>query len=134
MRFDSMKRRRLCLMLASCLSAGSVFPAEELSIQALKELSLDDLVSLKITSVSRRPESAASAAAAVSVLTGEEIRRAGVRNIPDALRLVPGVHVASVNSHTWGVSTRGFNAVFSNKQLVLIDGRSVYSPAQSGVY
>src|SRR4029079_6815242 len=73
-------------------------------------------------------------AASVFVLTSEDIKRSGATSIPEALRMVPGVHVARSNAHTWAISIRGFNAQYSNKLLVLIDGRSVYTPTFSGVY
>jgi iron complex outermembrane receptor protein len=102
----------------------------------LTDLSLEDLlnVDVEVTSVSKRPQSLASSAAAVYVLTGEDIRRSGARSIPEALRMVPGLDVARVNGSTWAISSRGFNGQFANKLLVLIDGRSVYSPAFSGVW
>lgn len=96
------------------------------------DVTLEELATMKVTSVSRGPESLATAPAAISVLTDEDIRRAGVRNIPDALRLVPGLAVAQQDAHTFAVSSRGFNNAFANKMLVLIDGRSVYSPLFSG--
>ena len=74
------------------------------------------------------------AAAAVSVLTQNDIESSGVTNIPDALRLVPGLDVAQVDAHTWAISSRGFNDIFANKLLVLIDGRTVYTPLFSGVF
>jgi iron complex outermembrane recepter protein len=100
----------------------------------LKKLSVEELLDIDVTSVSKYPEKLSSAAAAVSVLTQEDITRSGVTNIPDALRLVPGLDVAQVDAHTWAISSRGFNDVFANKLLVLMDGRSVYTPLFSGVF
>ncbi|MCP4691466.1 MAG: TonB-dependent receptor, partial [Desulfobacterales bacterium] len=74
------------------------------------------------------------APAAVFVITNEDIRRSGVTNIPDALRMAPGIHVARINASSWAITARGFNRYFSNKLLVMIDGRTVYSPLYSGVY
>jgi iron complex outermembrane receptor protein len=99
----------------------------------LTELSLEDLMGIKVTLVSRRPEKMSEIAAAVYVLTNEDIRRAGVTTIPDALRLVPGVGVGRIDANKWAISSRGFMDLFANKQLVLIDGRCVYSPIFSGV-
>jgi iron complex outermembrane receptor protein len=100
----------------------------------LTELSLDELVNLKVTSVSKKPEKLAQAPAAIAVITGEDIRRSGVTTIAEALRLAPGLEVARVDSITWAISSRGFNDLFANKLLVLMDGRSVYTPLFSGVY
>ena len=100
----------------------------------LGEFSLDELVNLKVTSVSKKPEKLSHAPAAIAVITGEDIRRSGVTTIAEALRLAPGLEVARVDSLTWAISSRGFNDLFANKLLVLMDGRSVYTPLFSGVY
>jgi iron complex outermembrane receptor protein len=97
-------------------------------------MSLQELMAVEVTSVARRPQRAEDAPAALSVLTAEELERSGVTTVPDALRLVPGVQVARVSSNVWAVSIRGFNGRFSNKLLVLIDGRSVYNTLLSGVF
>jgi len=90
---------------------------------------------IEITSVSKKPESRFNAPAAVHVITEEEIRRSGMRSIPEVLRMVPGVQVAHIDASKWNVSVRGFEGNrFSNKLLVLIDGRSVYTPLFSGVF
>jgi iron complex outermembrane receptor protein len=99
----------------------------------LTQVSLEDLMNIEITSASRKEQRATDVAAAVFVITSEDIRHSGMTTIPDLLRLVPGVEVAQVNSNKWAVSIRGFNAVFANKLLVLVDGRSIYSPIFSGV-
>jgi iron complex outermembrane receptor protein len=98
------------------------------------EMSLEELLDVQVTSVSKRPQSLSDAAAAVFVITNEDLRRSGVRNIPDALRMVPGINVARIGSNKWAVTARGFNGRFANKLLVLVDGRTVYSPTFSGVY
>lgn len=87
-----------------------------------------------VTSVSKREQKLSEAAAAVTVLSNEDIRRSGATTIPDVLRLVPGMSVGSVNANQWSVSSRGFNNLYANKLLVLIDGRAVYSPMFAGVY
>lgn len=97
-------------------------------------LSLEDLMTLEVTSASRKAQSLADTAAAAFVITNEDIRRSGVTNIPDALRMVPGVTVARIDSSKWAVTVRGFNGRFARKLLVLIDGRSAYSPLFSGVF
>lgn len=97
-------------------------------------LSLEELANLEISSVSRKPESLASAAAAVFVITAEDIRRNGATSLPEALRLAPNLQVARHSAGSWAISARGFNSLSANKLLVLIDGRIVYSPLHSGVF
>ena len=99
----------------------------------LSELSLEDLLKVRIISAAKKEQDLLQTPAAVYVITAEDIRRSGVTTLPDALRLAPGVEVAQLSSDTWAVSIRGFNAVYANKLLVLIDGRSVYSSVFSGV-
>ncbi len=100
----------------------------------LTKLSIEDLMNIEVTIASKKPESWFDTASAVYVLTGEDIKRSGVTNIPDALRLVPGVDVGYTSGNEWAVSIRGFNDVYATKLLVLIDGRTVYSPMVSGIY
>lgn len=116
--------------LLVCAAPGISRAAE----QEIFELDLEDIIDLEISSVSKRTERASEAAAAVYVLTGDEIRRSGARSIPDALRGVPGLHVAQLSGGRWSVSARGFSNLFSDKLLVLRDGRSVYTPLFAGVY
>jgi len=97
------------------------------------QMSLQQLMQIKITSVSKKEERLSEAAAAVFVISGDDIRRSGVTTIPEALRMAPGVEVARIDANKWAISMRGFNGRFANKLLVLIDGRSVYSPIFSGV-
>ena len=94
--------------------------------------SLEDLMAVEVTTASKRAERASEAAAAVFVLTRDDISRSGAVTVADALRLVPGVNVAQINANSWAVTVRGFNSRFSNKLLVMIDGRSVYTPLFSG--
>jgi iron complex outermembrane receptor protein len=100
----------------------------------LKQLSLEQLGSLEVTTASKEPEQVWRTPAAIYVITQEDIRRSGVTSLPEALRLAPGVEVARVDSDHWSVAIRGFGAVLASKLLVLIDGRSVYSPLFAGVY
>src|SRR6202030_3863493 len=86
-----------------------------------------------VTSVSKREQKLSQAAAALFVINQEDIRRSGALNIPDLLRMVPGLDVAQINSNTWAISARGFNHQLSDKLLVLIDGRAVYTPTVGGV-
>lgn len=100
----------------------------------LTELGLEELMQLEVTSVSKKEQRLLEAPAAIYVITQEDIRRSGATSIPEALRMVPGVQVARIDSARWAISARGFNQEFANKLQVLIDGRSVYSPLFSGVY
>jgi iron complex outermembrane recepter protein len=100
----------------------------------LASQSLEDLMNIQVTSVSKKEQPLSRTAAAIFVITQEDIRRSGAANIPDLLRMVPGLDVAQISANTWAVSARGFNAQFGNKLLVLVDGRSVYTPTFSGVF
>ena len=91
-------------------------------------------LNMEVTSVARQETTVGRSAAAIYVITQEMIQRSAALNIPDVLRLVPGLDVAQVNSHTWAISSRGFNGEYADKLLVLIDGRIVYSPIFAGVY
>ncbi len=102
--------------------------------EPLRQLSLADLGNVEVTTASKEPEAVWKTPAAVFVITQEDIRRSGARNIPEVLRLAPGVEVAQVDSDHWSVGIRGFGAVIASKLLVLIDGRSVYTPLFAGVY
>lgn len=89
---------------------------------------------MEVTSASKKEQALFRTAAAVYVLTSEDNRRSGATSIPEALRLVPGLQVARIDAHTWAVSSRGFNGLWANKLLVLVDGRVVYTPVTSGVH
>ena len=102
--------------------------------QDLADTSLEDLMKVEVTSVSKKEQSLSRTAAAVFVITQEDIERSGATNIPDLLRMVPGLDVAQINANTWAVSSRGLNGQFSNELLVLIDGRNVYTPTFGGVF
>lgn len=104
------------------------------SVEDFLEMGLEDLLSMEVTSVSKKKQPLKEAAAAIFVISQEDIRRSGVTSIAEALRMVPGVQVARFDSNKWAITSRGFNSQFSNKLLVLIDGRSVYTPSFSGVY
>ena len=96
-------------------------------------MSLESLASTEITSVSRKEQKLAEAAGAIYVITGEEIRRTGLTNIPELLRTVPGIDVAEIDGNKWAITSRGFNERFADKMLVLLDGRTLYTPLTSGV-
>ncbi|MBN1141148.1 MAG: TonB-dependent receptor [Deltaproteobacteria bacterium] len=97
-------------------------------------LSIEELMEIEITSAAKKPQQLSQAAAAIFVITAEDIRRSGAISIPEALRMAPGLDVARISANRWAISARGFNGLFANKLLVLIDGRTVYSPFYSGVY
>jgi len=132
--------------LAQCVTAGlvatttlgaSVVAAKGQDTVAsanLADLSLEELMNIEVYSAAKKTQKLSDSAAAAYVLTQEDIRRSGVTNVPEALRLVPGVEVAHIDSNKWAISIRGFNDRFANKLLVLIDGRSVYTPLFAGVY
>src|SRR5882762_9467776 len=101
---------------------------------ALKKLSVEELMDIEVTSVSKRPEKLSETASAIQVITQEDIRRSGVSSLPEALRLASNLEVAQVDSRQWAISARGFNNTTSNKLLVLIDGRTVYTPLYAGVF
>ena len=101
---------------------------------ALKRLSLEQLMDVEVTSVSRRPEKLSTTASAIQIITGDDIRRSGASSIPEALRLAPNLQVAQVSSSEWAVSARGFNNTLANKLLVLVDGRTIYTPLYAGVF
>src|SRR5580658_8187407 len=123
------------LILAGiALLAFPAFSASASQTPDLTQKSLEDLMSIEVTSVSKREQKTSQAAAAIFVISRDDIRRSGALNIPDLLRMVPGLDVAQIDSGNWAISARGFNGQYSNKLLVLIDGRTVYSPLFAGVF
>ena len=126
------------IMLPLLLLAGLSFflPAICPATQGedLTEFSIEELMDIKVTSVSKKSQRLSDSAAAVFVITREDIRRSGTTSIPEALRMAPGVNVARIDANKWAVNCRGFNSRFSPSLQVLIDGRSVYTPSFSGVY
>jgi iron complex outermembrane recepter protein len=129
-----MQRRMLCMAIAAGLTNYAAAQDAYRSPTELKRLSLDQLVDVEIVSAARRPEPLSQAASAIDVITADEIMRAGVTNIPDALRLGTEMQVAQVDGHTWAISARGFNVTAANKLQVLMDGRNLYTPLYSGVF
>jgi iron complex outermembrane receptor protein len=101
--------------------------------RSLSEVSIEDLMGIEIISASRHEQRTADVAAAVFVITQEDIRRSAMTTLPDLLRLAPGVNVAQINANKWAVSVRGFNGLYSNKLLILIDGRNAYNRLLAGV-
>lgn len=128
-------RLRPLLLAASCSAIATPALATTTVEQDLTRLSLEDLANVQITSVSRRPEAVGDAAAAVYVIDAQAIRRSGATSLPEVLRLAPNLQVQRVNTADYAISARGFNGFeTSNKLLVLIDGRTVYSTLHSGVF
>jgi iron complex outermembrane receptor protein len=120
-------------LLGWVTALGLLVPAA-FSQSDLSNASLEQLMDVRVTSVNKREQKLARTAAAVFVISQEDIRRSGATNIPDVLRMAPGVQVSRIDANAWAISIRGFNTRYSNKVLVLIDGRSVYSSSFSGVY
>ena len=121
--------RRWALGFALLLVHPGLVAAED----DLLELSLEDLMNVEVTSVSKKAESKHLTAAAITVITAEDLRRGGFTSVPEALRVVPGLQVARIDASRWAISIRGIRQEFSNKLLVLIDGRSLYTPLFGGV-
>src|SRR5258706_4863692 len=103
----------MMLGLAAPALALSAQEVPQVEPTELKQLSIEQLMEIDVTSVSRRSERLSKAAAAIAVITGEDLRRSGVTNLPDALRLSVSIHVAQSDGHTWGITTRGFNSTFA---------------------
>jgi iron complex outermembrane receptor protein len=120
-------------MAAALLAVAAPLGAQGTS-NGLKNFSLEDLMRIEVTSVAKKEQKLSEAASAIFVITGEDLVRSGATSIAEALRMVPGLAVARIDGSKWAVSARGFNGRFANKMLVLIDGRSVYTPLFSGVY
>ncbi|MBF0508745.1 MAG: Plug domain-containing protein, partial [Deltaproteobacteria bacterium] len=114
--------------LAETEAAGKEPPSN------LSSLSLQELMEIEIVSAAKKPETVSESAAAVYVITQDDIRRSGATCIPEALRLAPGVEVARIDTNQWAITIRGFNQLFSSKLLVMIDGRTIYTHLFSGVY
>ncbi|MGI8892399.1 MAG: TonB-dependent receptor plug domain-containing protein [Bacteroidia bacterium] len=137
--------KRNTFSLLVCLCILSFFPAYVKAqdtlppVRELKKLPIEELMNIMVTSVSRTPQNISEVASAVQVVTGQDIRRSAVTRLPEALRLVPNLQVAQSNSYDWGITARGFNGApvvggsLANKLLVMIDGRSVYTPLYGGV-
>lgn len=125
--------KRGCVALRVPLSLGISARAQN-PPEDLSKLSVEDLMNVEMTSVSRKEQKVSQTAAAIFVISQEDIRRSGANNIPDLLRMVPGVNVAQISSNIWAISVRGFDGEFSNKLLVMLDGRIACLPTFSGTF
>ena len=132
-RLVSHRSFRACLLLAVTLIARAEPNASDpTNPAALKNLSLEELSAIEVTTPSKTPTKVLQTSAAIYVITGEDIRRSGVTSIPAALRLAPGVEVARIDGSTWSIGIRGFGSDLTRSVLVLIDGRTVYTPLFAG--
>lgn len=130
-------RKPLWAAVSALMTAAPVYANIDVAIadvDPILELPLEQLLNIEVTSVMKTPARLSDTPAAIFVLTSEDIRRSGATNITDALRHVPGLHVSKIDANKSTVSARGFSSMFSNKLLVLIDGRTVYTPLFSGVW
>jgi iron complex outermembrane receptor protein len=129
-----MNRARTFLIVVFALSARPARAQQRDSVETLKHLTLDQLMNVEVMSVSRRPERLSAAPSAIQVITQDDIRQSGATSLPEALRLASNLQVAQVDARQWAISARGFNSTTANKLLVLIDGRTAYTPLFSGVF
>lgn len=119
-------------LIIPLLSTATVHAQE--TVDHYIDMPLADLLSMEVTSVAKKKQRLNEVAAAIFVITQEDIQRSGVTSIPEALRMAPGIQVARIDANKWAIASRGFASQFSNKLLVMIDGRTVYTPSFSGVY
>ncbi len=125
----------ICLITSHEIYATSPPDTESIkSVAELKKMSLEELFNIEVISVSKKPEQLSAIPASVFVVTAEDIRRSGARSIPEALRNIPGIEVARVDARQYAITAHGFNGTTSNKLLILMDGRSLYTPLFSGVF
>ncbi len=124
----------LLLIGVAVESRGDTPQEDQETAGRLKQVTLEELGQIEVTTASKEPVKASRTPAAIYVITQQDIRRSGATTIPEALRLVPGVEVARVDSNTWSIGVRGFGSALSRDVLVLIDGRTVYTPLYAGVY
>jgi iron complex outermembrane receptor protein len=138
-----MKSPRALLRIPALVALGAVMlvtrarsqiPDSLLAPGLLKKMSLEQLMAIEVSSVSRRPERLSETASAIQVITRDDIRRSGATRLPEALRLATNLEVDQLDASQWAISARGFNSPLANKLLVLIDGRTVYSPLFAGVF
>ncbi|HYC32143.1 MAG TPA: TonB-dependent receptor plug domain-containing protein, partial [Gemmatimonadales bacterium] len=119
---------RPCGLVGALLFVPALLLAQQPSPRDLASLDLEELAKIKVTSASRKPESLGTVAASLYILTRDDIRRSAATSLPELLRRVPGLQVARATSRDWAIGARGFNNTSSDKLLVLVDGRAIYSP------
>ena len=119
------------LLVAGAIGAADAAPP---STNSVADISLEELINIQVTSVSKKETDLFTSPAAIYVITCEDIRRSGMTSLPELLRMVPGMDVARIDANHWAISSRGFNDQYANKLLVLIDGRTIYSPVTAGVF
>jgi len=121
------------LVIPACLP-GALAAQPGSGDGSLLDLSIEELLHVEITSAAKKTQRISETAAAAFVITQDDIKRSGARSIPEILRMVPGLEVAQIDANKWAVSARGFNGRFANKLLVLMDGRTLYTPSFGGVF
>ncbi|RMG44840.1 MAG: TonB-dependent receptor [Candidatus Dadabacteria bacterium] len=132
---DAIRKAPWLLIILVYIAAGPTQAAPgDVEAEDLLNLDLEELMQVEITSVSKKAEKLFTAPSAIFVITEQDIRRSGATSIPELLRMVPGLHVAQIDANKWAIASRGDNSLFANQLLVLIDGRSVYTPLFSGVF
>ncbi len=122
------------LLMAVLLAGSAVTSYAQQEPEKLSSMSIEDLLNVEVTSVSKTEQKLSQTASAIYVITQEDIKSSGATNIPDLLRMVPGMDVAQINANTWAISARGFNRRYADGLMVLLDGRSIYLPTFGGVY
>jgi len=130
--FTILKKGRIVLSLLPLAFLNSSAYSDE-SIEQYLNMPFEELLSLEVTSVSKKKQPVNEVAAAVFIITQDDIKRSGVTSIPEALRMAPGIQVSRMDSNRWAITSRGFASQYTNKLLVMIDGRTVYTPSYSGV-
>lgn len=125
---------RVVAVAAACAAVAAHAALQPVRATDLADLTLEQLTQVNVTSVTRRPERLSEAPASIHVITREEIRRSGATSLPEALRLAPNLHVARTDASQYAISARGGNVNIANKMLVMVDGRTIYSPLFSGVF
>ncbi len=131
---NAMQYRRWFVLLG-LIAAAAVTPADsQTATPDLAGLSIEQLTQVEVTSAGRKDQKLSQVAAAVFVITAEDIRRSGVSSVPELLRMVPGIQVAQIAANIWAISSRGFNGRGANRMLVMVDGRSIYNSLFAGTF
>ena len=122
------------ILLAAGIASGQTPQAADSDLSKYKTMSLEQLTQIDVTTLSKEPERAFQTPAAIYIITGTDIRRSGATSIPEALRLAPGVEVERIDANKWSIGIRGFGTRLTRSVLVLIDGRTVFTPLFDGTY